>query len=472
MTYATTGVEGLDTILNGGLPTGSSIIVEGAPGTGKTTLGVQFLYHGAAQLREPGVYITFEELPDQIYEDMNKAFGWDLQSLERQGLLRVVCMSPEMFLHQMTEPGGVVERIIRELGVKRIVIDSISLFGLGAGSAEEHRQSFYRLRNTLRKFGLTSLLLQEKHAGIPQEAFEHYVADGVIRLALQEHMQKYRKRTLEVLKMRGTRMMEGEHQYRFMEEGLHVVPALSLVEDRLIPQDNVTTTGIPKLDQLLQGGIFDGTTFLFDTNGKANYKHLLGSLYISQIKAGKKVISLNSSLSSVYDTERVFAQYGLDLSEYVKQGKIFFIEHYNRPFPETYKEAVIDVSGLDNEQYYNVLRERFSPIMQQASPDDQWFVYYDLNTIFSYRGPDFVRRFFAEEVAKAKLLRMTIVALCNFAEMDSDLSSYLERSSDGVIRTWVDGNYQYVQLVKSPNGVISEPLIVENIRPMPYVHLV
>ena len=103
MKQALTGIVGLDKVLNGGFTQGSTIIVEGEPGTGKTTLGVQFLYNGATQLGEAGIYITFEELPDQIYKDMLR-FGWDLQELERQNLIRVICISPKLFLEQFLEP--------------------------------------------------------------------------------------------------------------------------------------------------------------------------------------------------------------------------------------------------------------------------------------------------------------------------------------------------------------------------------
>ncbi|HZG88345.1 ATPase domain-containing protein [Paenibacillus sp.] len=473
MTHTSTGIAGLDSILQGGIPTGSAVVLEGAPGTGKTTLGVQFLYAGATAHNEPGIYVTFEELPDQIYAEMKNGYGWDLRALEKENKLRVVCLSPETFLHQLTEPNGIIEQMIRQIGSKRMVIDSISLFKLSDASEKDQRKSVYLVRNVLRKFAQTSLLLQERNGEQSGEIpFENYVADGVIRLAMKEHLQKYRKRTIEVLKMRGTRIVEGEHQYKFVDHGIHVVPALSMVEDKLLPTQ-FTPTGIARLDKILQGGVPEGSTFLLDTNSKANHKYFIASIFAEQIKAGKNVISLNSSLTSVTDTVNFLSLFDVSIDELLKNNKFFVIEHYKRSYPSQYKDAVLDVSDLNNDEYKQYLRQNLLPVITESmGKGERWYAYYDLNTIFSQRGAQFVTRFFAEEVARAKALGITVLALCNFAEMEPEVSSYLERSSSGVIRTWVDGNYQFMQVTKSPNGVVSEPLIVESSERLPYVNLV
>lgn len=468
------GIGGLDNILHGGIPAGNTVIVEGAPGTGKTTLGVQFLYKGAVEYNEPGIYVTFEELPDQIYAEMKAAYGWDLRALEKRNLLRVVCLSPDTFLRQMTEPSGIIEVLIKQIGCKRMVIDSISLFKLAAENEKEHRKSLYMLRNILRKFHLTSMLIQER-GGEPsgQIPFENYVSDGVIRLSLQEHLQKYRKRTLEVLKMRGTRIDEGEHLYKFVEEGIHVVPRLSLVEDKFLPNGETVSTGIAKLDRILQGGVPEGQTFLVDTNSKANHKYLITSILAQQIKAGKKVVTLNSSLSTVADTVNNLALFDVSVDSLLRNNEFYILEHYKRDYPPEYRHAVIDVTELTNEEYKMAIKEKLGAKMGDSlRHGEKWFVYYDLNTIFSQRGPEFVTRFFAEETARARAWGLTVLVLCNFAEMDAEVASYLERSSSGVMRTWVDGNYQYLQVTKSPNGNVSEPLIVEDSGQPPFVKLV
>ncbi|MCM3443380.1 ATPase domain-containing protein [Metabacillus halosaccharovorans] len=470
----TTGIEGLDFILNGGIPAGSSLLIDGAPGTGKTILGMQFLYNGAIENNEPGIYITFEQFPEQIYKDM-LAFGWDIKALENENKLRVICISPDILIDQMMKQDGIFEQMIKQIDCKRIVIDSLNLLNSGLEKQDEKRKLIYTLRNILRRYSLTSMLIHEQTTLLKEEIpFESYVVDGVIRLSLKEQNVIYRKRTLEVLKMRGCKIREGEHIYRINEAGLHLIPALSMIEDKVIINDQTTvSTGIPSLDRLLSGGIPKGTSFILDTNSKANYKYIAASIITSRLLAGERAIILSSSLSTMYDLKHLYLLYGVDLDELVKQEKVYFIEHYERPIPVEYESAVIRVNHLDDVQYKQIIRKKLGPIFEESlRKEERWFIYYDINTIISERGKSFVKRFFAEEIAKTSAAGVSMIALCNFTEIGKETASFLERTCNGVFQTWVDGNYQYFQLKKSPQGKMSEPLLVENIQQKPFVRLV
>src|SRR5690606_34545330 len=94
-------------------------------GTGKTTIGLRFLHHGALESGDPGIVITFEQFPEQMIEDVAQ-YGWDLAALEDEGLLRIICTSPDVFLDQLSEIGGMMDRLVGEMGARRIVIDSAS----------------------------------------------------------------------------------------------------------------------------------------------------------------------------------------------------------------------------------------------------------------------------------------------------------------------------------------------------------
>lgn len=472
--YTSTGIQGLDFLLNGGFPTGATILLEGLPGTGKTNLSMQFLYNGAVQYDEPGLYITFEELPGQLYKEM-KAFGWDIPALERENKMRVLCISPHVLLEQMETQNGLFEQIINEIGCKRVAIDSISLFQIGDESVETKRKTIYKLRNILRKFNLTSLLIQEQtSAQDPETSYINYVVDGVIRLALKDYKEHYRKRTLEVLKMRGRKIVEGEHIYRITDHGIHLLPAFSMVEDKAhLNNVSTITTGIAKLDQLLDGGIPEGSAFILDTNSKANYKYLAVSIAANRLLAGEGLIILLSSLSTINDLEFLYQLYGVSLKEYVAKKKVFFIEHYNRPTPPEFEEAIINVSDLNNEEYRKELQNALAPHFKASlEQNEKWFVYYDLNTIVSQRGKDFLQTYFTEEISKLNSTGFSVLALSNFTELGQELSSFIERTSNGVIKTWVEGSYQYVQLLKSPMGKMSVPLLVENINTKPYINLI
>ncbi|MDQ0255671.1 circadian clock protein KaiC [Evansella vedderi] len=472
--YTATGIDGLDYILNGGFPAGSSILLDGAPGTGKTILGMQFLYEGAMK-GEPGIYITFEEFPEQIYNEMH-AFGWDIKALEMENILRVICLSPEILIDQMKQPNGLFEQLIKEINCKRIVIDSLNLLYFGIEDLVEKRKTIYTLRNILRKNTLTSILIHEqtsinKH-NIP---IVSYIVDGVIRLLLQDHQTMYRKRTLEVLKMRGTKIREGEHIYRINNSGVDLIPSLTMIEDKAITeyQSENISTGIPALDNLLQGGIPKGSTFILDTNSKANYKYFLGSILARRALAGENAVILLSSLASILDLEHIYSLFDVDLRDLVSKKKIYFIEHYDRPIPEGYRSAVIKVHNLDDEEYKRVIDENlWNYIKDSTEQGEKWFIYYDLNTIVSRRGKDFVKSYFTEEAAKTAARGITLLALSNFTELGQETSSFLERTCNGVLQTNVDGNYQYFQVKKSPQGVMSQPLLVENIQSKPFIRLV
>jgi circadian clock protein KaiC len=455
--------------MEGGFPRGSTIMVEGAPGTGKTTLGMQFLYHGAAMDGEAGIYVTFEEFPDQLYSDM-LALGWDLRKLEAEGLLRVISMSPDIFLEQIIDPGGLVEKLIREIDCKRVVIDSISLFRYGAADEEEHRRMLYRLRNILRRMNLTSLLIKERGTMREETGFEAYIADGFIQLQLKQQMDKYRVRTLEILKMRGRRIREGEHVYRLTDDGIRLIPARSMIEDlALLNGQEKVPTGIGMLDELLEGGFARESVYLLDTNSKANYKYLIASVLANRVRAGDKVLALLSSFLTPQDLNKMLALQGLSMSEMAQEDRIFFIEHYTRPYPKDCEPNVMDVSGMDNLAYRRVLQEKIGTLVEGSG---NWFIYYDLNTVIAERGKDYATKYFAEDSAGVKALGMTMMVLCNFSEIGPEVSAFLERTCNGVIRTWVDGAYQYMQVIKSPNGVISEPYVVETTAQAPFMRLI
>ncbi|MBU8906281.1 ATPase domain-containing protein [Desertibacillus haloalkaliphilus] len=473
-TYIETGTEGLDYILNGGFPVDSSILLEGAPGTGKTILGMQFLYHGAVNRNESGIYITFEEMPDQIYKEM-QAFGWDIKKLEKENKLRVICMSPEVLLQQMKKPNGILEQIIKEIDCKRIVVDSLNLLHYGIDDQLKKRQSVYTLRNIFRKYEITSLLINEQMNRNDSEIpFSSYVVDGVIKLALEEQNTIYRKRTLEVLKMRGCRIQEGEHIYRITDSGMYLVPALSMFEDLAVTENqNNIPTGIPGLDNMLAGGIPRGTTFVLDTNSKANYKYITTSIIISRILAGEKVIMLMGSSMTYMELDHIFQLYGIELKQLVTNEEIYFIEHYDRYIPEGIQPAIIRVENLSNEEYKKVFRERLDNLVLDTIDNGQrWFIFYDLNTIVSLQGKDFINSYYTEITALINSWEMSMIALSNFTEIGKETSSFLERTSNGVFQTWVDGNYQYFQLKKSPQGNMSQPMLVENIPSKPFIRLV
>jgi len=151
------GIKGFDSLLFGGFNKDSTIIVEGVPGAGKTTFGLEFIYRGIFEMNEPGIVITFEEFPEQLYRDASN-YGWDLRKLEEENLLRVVCTSPEVILNKNQ---GFLDDIVKEIGAKRLLLDSVTQLSMGLNAPVEIRKSVYGVCSGLKRMGLTSILVKE-----------------------------------------------------------------------------------------------------------------------------------------------------------------------------------------------------------------------------------------------------------------------------------------------------------------------
>jgi circadian clock protein KaiC len=199
------GVAGLDQMLSGGLISGSISLVQGAPGTGKTTLGMQFLHYGATQEEQAGLLVTFEQFPHTLYRDA-LAHGWNLRELEQEGKLRVVFTSPQVFLSSLQSPISPINSAIRDMNVKRAVIDSVTHFQTLTRHPVELRAFYNHLINGLRREGITSLLLSEDSGPDfvrGDRGRLAFVVDSVILLRYVE-IDSVMQRAVAVLKTRGS----------------------------------------------------------------------------------------------------------------------------------------------------------------------------------------------------------------------------------------------------------------------------
>lgn len=222
------GVAGLDEMLNGGLLAGSITLLQGAPGTGKTTVGMQFLYEGARKDGEAGLLITFEQFPHTLYRD-SLAHGWNLRELEQEGMLRVVFTSPQVFLTSLQSPISPINSAIRDMGVKRAVIDSVTQFHALTRDPVDLRAHYNHLINGLRREGITSLLLSED-SGPDFVRSDHgrlaFVVDSVILLRYVE-IDSVMQRAVAVLKTRGSDHDSSIRRFEIQRGGLVVYEPFS-----------------------------------------------------------------------------------------------------------------------------------------------------------------------------------------------------------------------------------------------------
>lgn len=321
-----TGIAGLDNILPGGIPRGNVILVEGAIGTGKTTLGVEFVYRGACEFGEPGVIVLFEVSPHKLIRDALQ-FGWNLEELERAGRLKIVFTTREVLRQELQQADSVLLAEAAEIGARRIFIDGVGRL-IGSNGTPESRSAFHVLTEGLQRENLTAVLSVEASLnagdGLGPSLAEESIADTVIRLRAEE-TQRAVSRSIEIVKSRGQDFQMGRHTIRILDgHGIRVYRRVQAPRDRrdyCAAYDPATraTSGIPGLDDLINGGYFSGsTTVVAGISGVG--KSVMALQFIAEgARRGERslMLSLDEQVPQIL---RNAASIGIDLDAAMKSG--------------------------------------------------------------------------------------------------------------------------------------------------------
>src|SRR5947209_1620744 len=329
-----TGISGLDQIFLGGVLKGNLILVEGAAGTGKTLLGVEFIYRGITEHDEPGIIVVFETSPKKLIRDA-MGFGWNLDALQQRNKLKIIFTSPQVLDQELRSPDSLLLETAAEIGAQRIFIDGISLVrtlatgndasGNGAASYRELLQQF---SEGLQRENLTAMLSHEVLARQDQSSaleVAEFLADTVIVLR-REHLHRNMGRSLEIMKSRGQDYEAGKHTLRITAgKGLEVFRRVQL-RARGVPVQPTSKKrspiGCAPLDALIGGGIYDGsTTMVVGISGAG--KTVLGVQLLLEgaVKQGKRgmLVSLDEHPAQIL---RNAATLGMDLKEQIDKGMI------------------------------------------------------------------------------------------------------------------------------------------------------
>jgi circadian clock protein KaiC len=218
-----TGIPSLDKLIEGGLVRGDTTIVAGQPGTGKTTMGLQFLVYGAAKCGENGVYASVIESGEKLKRNARR-FGWDLDALEKEGRLQLVSLQSTMKAGVSTALETVLEAL-HTVKARRLVFDSLSALMTAFESTAEARSFLHIMLKFLEAANCTTLMISEVPWGKQQlgTSFEEFLGDGLIVLESSFDNSRVRRR-IYIPKMRGTENRLEGYDYYITREGFALAP--------------------------------------------------------------------------------------------------------------------------------------------------------------------------------------------------------------------------------------------------------
>lgn len=324
-----TGVDGLDKLIEGGFPRGDLILLVGHPGSGKTLLSSQFLYNGAREHGEPGVYVSFAENREAFLRNMRRT-KMDFEKLERERLFKFLDLVT-VKEKAIDETLSTVIAEVDSIGTKRLVIDSFSAMAQAFSDKIEARIILHTILGRITRLnGVTTLLIAEKPLGSSGlgGGMEEFVSDAV--LILTHSLDKgHLVRNLDIIKMRGTRTPRTRLNYEIKDEGLVVYTPLTPYEATKIFNERVST-GIDGLDKMLSGGLYKGSTmFVLGESGTGKTTSAL-QFVMKGARNGEKTL-FTSYEESPDELIRHGGSFGWRISDLTEKGLIRFMSYSADP---------------------------------------------------------------------------------------------------------------------------------------------
>jgi len=328
-----TGIRGLDEITKGGLPKGRPTLICGSAGCGKTLFAMEFLMRGARDYGEPGVFMAFEETPEDLAKNFS-SLGFDLSDMISRGLIATDHVKIER--SELEETGeydleGLFIRLgsaIDAIGAKRVVLDTIEALFSGLSNTAILRAELRRLFHWLKDRGMTAIVTGESgEKTLTRYGLEEYVADCVILLdfRIQEQLST---RRLRIIKYRGSAHGSDEYPFLIDESGFSILPITSLGLDYPVSSERIST-GVLKLDGMLEGkGFHRGGTILVSGTAGTGKTSLAATFAVAACRRGERCLyfAFEESPSQII---RNMGSIGIDLARWVKKGLLKF--HAARP---------------------------------------------------------------------------------------------------------------------------------------------
>ena len=318
-------IEGFDDITHGGFPVGRTTLVSGTSGTGKTLFAVQFLYNGITQFDEAGIFVTFEESPHDIITNA-RSFGWDLQKLIDAGKLFILDASPDPEGQDVIgnfDLSALIERIqyaIHKYKAKRVSIDSVTAVFQQYEAVSVVRREIFRLVARMKLVGATTIMTTERveeYGPVARFGVEEFVSDNVVIVRNVLEGER-RRRTMEILKLRGTTHMKGEYPFTITNQGVNIFPlgAMRLTQR----SSNVrVSSGVKTLDEMCGGGFFKDSIILA-TGATGTGKTMMVSQFLQDAcKQGERAILFAYEESRAQLSRNAYS-WGIDFEDLEQRG--------------------------------------------------------------------------------------------------------------------------------------------------------
>ncbi|MGH7064919.1 MAG: circadian clock protein KaiC, partial [Stellaceae bacterium] len=323
-----TGIDGLDDLTLGGVPTGRPTLVCGSAGCGKTLFATTFLIHGARDYREPGVFVSFGERPGDIVANV-ASLGFALGQLVEDEKIAFEYLALDR--SELEEAGDYdleglflrLELAIDSIGAKRVVLDTIeSLFSVFSNEAIL-RAEIRRLFDWLKDKGMTTVITAERGEGsLTRQGLEEYVSDCVILLDHRVQNQVSTRR-LRIVKYRGTAHGTNEYPFLIDEDGFSVLPVSSLGLNHKVFEDRISS-GIADLDDMLAGGGFYRASSILVSGVAGSGKSAVAASFVdAACTAGERALYFSFEESAAQSV-RNMKSVGIDIGRWLKANKLRF----------------------------------------------------------------------------------------------------------------------------------------------------
>ena len=322
------GIQGLDEVLNGGVPKGALTLLSGGPGTGKTMLGLEFLVRGA-MAGHPGILLTFEETAMAL-KNYAAGFGWDLAAFESEGLLAVVParIQPDAVLSGDFDLRGIIGILRQKAGsmnARRVVVDAPDVFLRLLGDISKERAELHLLHEWLREAGMTALMTVKSRTDPTLSShydFLDYMADCVIHLD-QRVLEQVTTRRLRVIKYRGSAYGRNEYPFGITDKGIWIIP-VTQASLRHASLGECLSSGVDQLDEILGGGYRRNSCTLLTGNSGTGKTTFACAFALSAVSLGERILYLDFEESWDALVSCMLSP-GLDIRPARNSGKLEFM---------------------------------------------------------------------------------------------------------------------------------------------------